>query len=214
MKTNGSSTVHVAKINSGGGGGSGPANPYVLQPDGTDGIDAYIDNAAPTSNFGTNASLYATDLSDPQIIRSLIRFDISALAGKTAGNTSTLTFYSWDGSDFPVTVDCTIHRVTRTWTEAGVTWNKYDGTNNWTTPGGDYTTPSDSATAGTNTLVFTGAGLAAILQDAIDSRSGIVNLLLRHANESGLDEQLRLGSSDNATAALRPRLSVAWTPPA
>jgi RHS repeat-associated protein len=40
--------------------------------------------------------------------------------------------------------------VTRGWTETGATWNTYDGTNPWATPGGDYNaTPEWTTTVGT-----------------------------------------------------------------
>jgi hypothetical protein len=31
-----------------------------------------------------------------------------------------------------------VHRLTQSWTEAGATWNRYDGTTTWAAAGGDY----------------------------------------------------------------------------
>lgn len=75
--------------------------------------------------------------------RSVIKWDVSAIPQDAlilAGDAGVYQSHSM------VTVDKTLalHRVTRDWTN-GASWNTYDGTHAWTTPGGDYD-PSPVAT--------------------------------------------------------------------
>jgi len=147
-----------------------------------------INSNAPTTNYGTNIKLavgyYGT--AKTYIWRTYIEADISALIGETIEATSELRLYATSVLSGPEA--CHIYRVTQTaCTEAGMTYNKYDGTNNWTTAGGDFTTPSVAFTypAAAGDLIITGAELAAFLQDAIDSRSGIARMMLKLDTENG-----------------------------
>lgn len=105
-----------------------------------------------TGNFGADAvhNIYDFDWSmyDPNYPRSiqnaLIQFDLSGYASADlVGKSATLRLYVGAKDLFGHVL---AKRVTRSWVEGtgtagsttdGADWNTYDGTNLWTTPGGD-----------------------------------------------------------------------------
>jgi RHS repeat-associated protein len=50
-----------------------------------------------------------------------------------------------------------VYRMTQPWT-TGATWETYDGTHAWSTPGGDYSNPSENSDASVNPSVGTATG--------------------------------------------------------
>jgi len=112
--------------------------------------DSYIDELFSSANHGDYYYLQIRGLNGYRR-RIIIRFDLSTLpAGSTITN-AVLYLYCYN-SGGTITMD--VHRVNHgtpnyetDWTEAGVTWLTYDGTNNWGTAGGNFnTTPTDSIT--------------------------------------------------------------------
>lgn len=83
------------------------------------------------SNFG--GSLTSSTSDGPR--NGLLEFTTPNLSGTI----SKVTLYCYVGYNYGTTGNVYVHELSRTnWTQAGVTYNKYDGTNNWTTAGGDY----------------------------------------------------------------------------
>jgi len=94
-------------------------------------IARIIGGANANSNFGGS---FTTDYANG-IRNGLIDFTLSSGSGTISS--IKLFMYMNNGYGGTGNVDC--HQLTRTnWTQAGVTYNKYDGTNAWTTAGGDY----------------------------------------------------------------------------
>ncbi|UCH89237.1 MAG: DUF2341 domain-containing protein [Thermoplasmata archaeon] len=113
-----------------------------IQPGPTEGLDNFLDDSTPTLNYETLTNTWAQS-EGGTIKKPIIEFDLGTLEG--------------DVIDATISMDCNggtvgsstigVHRVTQAWTEAGSTWNTYDGTNNWATAGGDYVaTAEDSDT--------------------------------------------------------------------
>ena len=146
--------------------------------------------------------------------RGLYFFDVSSLVGLyTSIDAAQLELkkYSAGGTDAAKLSRCTRPGTT---TEAGVTWNKYDGTNAWTSGGGDF----DDTTPGVVSFTFTDppdpfviSGLAGYITDAIANRSNIVALLTRMSDESasGSNRGFFGFSKEGATP---PVLRVTYTP--
>ena len=93
---------------------------------------------APNTNFGSETFMYVLPAGGgSNIQRSLMGFT-------TPNNTGTITnvklfLYLTTKGTQERKKKINLHEITQSgWTEAGFTWNKYDGTNNWTTAGGDY----------------------------------------------------------------------------
>lgn len=106
--------------------------------------DAYIDADNADSNYGSETDLYVESYVYEQR-RTLIQFDLSSIPAGAEVTSATLKLYYATYSSSVVEGESPggriywAYRVTQPWTENGITWNKYDGTNSWTTPGGEYT---------------------------------------------------------------------------
>lgn len=121
----------------------------VLQPNATEGKDNYLEELVPDVNRGSSINMIAEYVTENR--RPIIRFNLSNLP---VGNIedAEVFLYRHDGNGAnDATVN--VHRVNQSWTETGADWNTYDGTNAWSTAGGDYA-PSIEDTqvilAGTN----------------------------------------------------------------
>lgn len=194
----------------------------VYRPDSSTGKDSWMNDDSPDTNYGnTTGQLVGVyeDGKDLKNFRFIIDFDISDILGATIADTSKLGIWAYDFSGTPSDYVFEYRRITQAaWTEAGVTWNKYDGSNTWTSGGGDYTTPTfngNGPSVDGAMWELTGAGLQAFLQDAIDSRSGIVRLLLKRQLENGVDTHFfALPCEWGSPAERRPTLTVDYTPAA
>jgi len=99
----------------------------------TTSADAYISNSSPNTNYGNSNQVYVKGKSG-DMKRGLLRFSLPAIPGNAIIDSAMLSLYMEAGPSNEAT---TVYRILKPWTEPGVNWNKYDATNNWTTPGGD-----------------------------------------------------------------------------
>lgn len=152
-------------------------------------IDSHMDAQDADTNFGGSASINTGIVYAGQekaaLCRAIANFDVSQLAGATilaAEMRRSLTLTAGTGTAV------TIYRCTRPeqWTQNGVTWNKYDGGNDWTSGGGDYddTTPAPvgytiPVSAGNHVIT----GLEDFVEDALAGRNGIVSVIHRLDDE-------------------------------
>lgn len=179
-------------------------------------IDTYLDSYYPDTNYGT----YAYDLvyagQGLQTRRSILKFDFSALPPGAVISAATLSLY------YVATLDANptgrtywTYRVTQTaWTEAGATWNKYDGATNWATAGGDYTTDDGvSVVMPVAASVWIDWDVTTMVQYAQANLSEIIHFLLRDSNEAGSFVGAQFASREYATENLRPKLIITYTLP-
>lgn len=119
----------------------------------TNNKDAGISQYTPTTNYGSNAGVgYVASQTGGDDWRFLLHFTLPAGSGTISAVTLNLYQYVSVGTNTALNLE--VHELSRTnWTEAGVTWNKYDGTNNWTTAGGDFSATIVHAIAHTNGAV-------------------------------------------------------------
>lgn len=190
----------------------------VLQPDALEGVDSYIgDDSYADINFGNAVTMgigTAVVGKVTNVYRGLVRFDLSAIPLGASIPNATLTLFAATGSIISGSQQFTVYRLTEAgWTELGVTWNQYDGSNAWTSAGGDYATQdSDSvsiSSAGEN-LVFD--SLAALAADAVANRNGLLHLLVI-GPELGSNNHMLVHSSDGADSAKWPKLVVDFEAP-
>ncbi|TSC75653.1 MAG: hypothetical protein G01um101431_1206 [Parcubacteria group bacterium Gr01-1014_31] len=154
------------------------------------------------------------------IHRVLMQWDISSISTDCTVSGASVTVNN------EITNGDSIHRfgvyaLRRNWGEGTVTWNTYDGSNNWSTAGaGDtsndrYSTDlmdgnSDGgwgrAVQGTLTFDFDSDGVAQV-QQWIDG-TVVNNGIIVQDNDVGDTNAFIWQTQENATAALRPRLTV------
>lgn len=178
--------------------------------------DTKLDSAAPTTNYGTGTALDIGWLKlYTDVCRGLFTFTIPSDIPSAQVKTAKLTLQALIAP--AVGAASHVCRLTRSdWAETQATWNIYKTSNNWTAAGGDFTTTAQVAwNMPTATGSFDITGLAALVQDAIDSRSRVLHLLLKADTESGgTDSTLNVASKDNATPAYRPVLVITFATPA
>jgi hypothetical protein len=88
--------------------------------------DSYIRPDSPNSNYGTNAYIQVRDNANSNELRVLLQFDTFSVSTAATVSTSNCITRAY-GQGVPID----IFRGLQSWTESGVTWNKYNGTNAW-----------------------------------------------------------------------------------
>lgn len=183
-----------------------------LQPAEASAVDCYIGNGAAADLAFNDGNLLIGSLffsPNTTFYRALLRFDLSTLADGALPSACELTIHRAGGS--PVNPSTyTAYRLTRTdWTEAG-TWNAYDGTNAWTTPGGDY------ALTGSDGYTYSGSGLTltfdllAMLTAAMNDGLTSLNVILIGPEVAGSSNYMAGTASADGTAINRPKLDIVY----
>lgn len=119
-------------------------------------IDAFIYSLNATKNYGSETYLSLGEINTVSgaIYRSLIKFDLSSIPTNAVVSSAVLSLYcTTDRASNARTYR--VFRTLRAWTEAGVTWNKYDGTNNWGAVGGFDATDCEQTDIGTRDFTAT-----------------------------------------------------------
>jgi len=105
------------------------------------------------------------------------------------------------------------YQLTRSWT-TGATWNKYDGTNAWTTPGGDFSatpTATQSLTAGTDN--WYSWDVKAMAQAWINNGTANNGLLIKATTESSTNDVFTIDSSQSTNPSYPlPYMDVIYAP--
>jgi hypothetical protein len=94
--------------------------------------DITISKSAPDANSSTGLTLIQGGASEKRILHT---YDLSDLVGATI-NSAVLRFQVSSLSGTKNTG--TISKTTKPWAYSAVTWNKYNGVNNWASAGGDF----------------------------------------------------------------------------
>ena len=109
--------------------------------------DSWLDKANPDTNHGTDTTL-VVDPKASSAKRTFVQFDLSSLPPCATINSGILKLRITAAGASSRTH--AVHRITQSWTEAGVAWKSRDGTNNWPNPGGTISATA-TATASTGT---------------------------------------------------------------
>jgi len=155
--------------------------------------DSYMEGISyPNTNYGADTQVRVGTsyvVSKTSLHRAIGNFDVSPLAGKVLNSVKMVRHYTavTNGGFLSKISRCTKPAL---WTEGGVTWNKYDGSNNWSAAGGDFNdagppaavTYTEPTTIGVKEIQD--AGLLAFVQDALDNRGGLASLIIRATNEA------------------------------
>jgi hypothetical protein len=178
----------------------------------TNNKDSMILSWGPNTNYGSSEGMYIyRDVSVSQKGRLVMEWTLSSGSG-TITDVKLYLLASF-AANSPTNID--VHELTQAFTELGVTWNKYDGTNNWATPGGDYSaTIIDTVTATIVAgnwynwvLMGTGATNPLTLNwgDTFD-------VLLKFNDEGGIPAwQAAFRTKEWGTPADRPYIEITYT---
>ena len=178
-------------------------------------IDTRLVKYYPDTNYGTETSFWVFAYgSNNNVQRPIIKFDCTAIPAGAVIVSATLSLYTKTITGSAGRTYWAYKLTQANWTETGATWNKYDGTNTWTTAGGDFVT---SNPAGGSDVVPSSVGwmdfsVQAIVQDAVNN-SRIVHFLVKDADEtatSGIGTEFY--SKEEATeTTLRPKLYIEYS---
>lgn len=185
-----------------------------VQPDAAAGIDGYMANGVyAAQSFGNaNTMTIGTVFTAGTSIfnRALVKLSLATLGRRPRINNAVLTLTGLGGQldSGDATVRCFL--VTGTGVTEAFTWNTRDGAVAWSTAGGDYSlTPVAEWTGGIGApLVFTTAPLFEYLVERGLS-DGV--FLFVGPETPGVSNYLTVYSSDDATAAHRPKAVVTFT---
>src|SRR5262245_4522190 len=197
-------------------GTTGTTLQRVVQPDTSTGIDTYLTSPAnPDANWGSLPRAWlGTDEQNAQ--RPLLRFKLGGAPAGAAVARCTLTVQA---ESVEAALPGHVWRVARpAWTEKEATWERYNGTTSWSTPGGDVDAKSGTAFAPPAAPgAFAFPDLTALCQDAIAARGGQLDLLIRQDNETlgpPRHQWSFMTSDDTTSPTLWPRVVVSFGSPA
>ena len=98
-------------------------------------VDTYVDSSRPTNNYGASGSAKVVASSTPA--RTLFTLPADLWTNDASQIVSvTVSFYVWN--DNTGDQEFRLYPLTQTFTEDGASWNTFDGSNAWTTAGGDF----------------------------------------------------------------------------
>ena len=183
------------------GGGCTGTNNLTLTTTG----DAMLYQTNPTTNYGnnTNFQVGAFSAGGTQNLHSVLKFDVSALAGQTVCS-AVLKVEIRSTSSAPIPVE--VLRLAKDWTELSVTWNSP-----WTTPGGDFdatvfgsTTMTQVLSLGEPTFTMT-IDITALVKGWVDGTYPNYGLILRDP-----DYMARSISCWGKEGSVAPKLTVTY----
>ena len=146
-------------------------------------------------------------------MRCLVQFDLSVIPRGSTIHSANLSLYylGWDQND-PAGRIYWAYRVRHSWMEASGTWNTYDGTHPWTTPGSDYTiTGGASAVVPSSNNTWMTWNVTDIVKAWIEERQPNDGFVVRDGDETGTDIIQSFFNTREASSN-RPILEVSYTP--
>ena len=172
--------------------------------------DTQLFNAAPTTNYGSGTSNWASCDNGGQF-HHLIKFTLPSGSGTISSITLNLYKVANGGTDTSTRVE--VHEMTQTWVESEATWNEYSSGNSWSTAGGDYsaTVVDDLAHTASNNITRTwDLGTGATNPIAGLTWESTVDLMLIVTPESTTPQQAENYNSKEA-ASNKPYIEITYT---
>lgn len=184
-----------------------PTQSVTIQPDGTDGKDAYIYEASPAVNYDTSERVYVSGDSAGQQLRSYLQFDLSTIPASAVVISAQFGLYYHTQSALPaISGPAGVYRVTSSWDEATVSWDVQPSA---------LATPVDTVTVpASHTDNFLYWDLKILAQKWVDGSVTNNGILLMDTDESTFEGWKYFYSSDHGTDNERPKLVIQYYDPA
>jgi len=177
----------------------------VIQPDAAAGKDAFVDEFAPDTNYGTEPALFVAG-DGGYSTRAYIQFTLSSVPATAVILSADLELFYYTESTFSVDGPVGVYRVTGNWVESTVTWNASPAATN---------TSIDTITVpGAHTNTFLPWDVSSLVQGWVDGSIANRGVILRDTDESSSDGVKYFRSSDWSTADQRPKLVISYYDPA
>ena len=171
-------------------------------------LDTYLDQNSATTNYGSNTAL-GIDSETNKNLRPLLRFNLSIdSSAKVDSAKLKLYMYASAGANISVTV----YRLTKNWTEAAATWNKFNSSTNWATAGGDYAESYDLQTlydAQINQWYIW--NITGLVQGWINGSYPNYGLILVGSGATNNQEKFFYSTNYATNTSLRPILEINYT---
>lgn len=207
---------------------TGMARPVIdptleLQPDATAGKDNMMEDQNPTTNYSTLEYLHLGETNGiTALYRSLIQFDLSSIPASATVDAANLVVRLVANGNERAANNRTgrAYRLKRVWVEAESSWNNYSTGNAWQTAGAGGANDAEAADIGScafSTTDVSGADKTfALTASAVQewTSGAFANNGIKLQMDTETNDTQRVGSSDHATAANRPKLTVEYTVPA
>lgn len=191
------------------------ASPVTIQPST---IDTSLFKDAPTTNYGTNDSLYIAAMnSGATLYAGILKFDFSAVV--PAGATITLATLSLNCASNVASRTITVYRLLRTdWVENQATWNIYKSGSNWGTAGAlgsgvDFTSTDAATAASVTNGEWLNENVTAQVQTALNSVGRVAHFLVRDLGTPNAGSGNIYSSREATTTANRPKLYIEYAVP-
>jgi len=177
-------------------------------------LDTLMYSAFPTNNASLSTTLYIGNFIAWSNTRSLLKFDLSSIPATDVCVSATLSLWL-SANSAAIDAVWDFYRVLRNWTSVAC-WNTYSAGNNWATAGGmgagdvDGTVIGSSATILANTPADTEIQIAldpTIIQGLWDGTFSNYGFLVK-ARAEDVTNRAQIYSSDHATVAYRPKLTI------
>jgi len=173
--------------------------------------DNYLGQYNHTANHGSDTFLEGQNFNGYNN-RPILYFDTSDIPSGATFSQGDVALYTTAISGTNIGV---MNRMTRiTWTENGSTWDTYDGTNAWTTAGGDYTSTNAVTKTGisSNNTWYTW-NASTLIQDCYDNQNKKVYVLIKTAENNGGGWYQFASKEYTTDTSKRPKLTVTYTVP-
>ncbi len=184
--------------------------------------DAQIFDANPTFNYGVFDGLNIRKTNTATVLRSLLDFTLPSDPGNT--NILKITLVLTKQTTLGATGNVEVHALTRSFVEGsgsgsatgdGATWNTYNGSNNWTSAGGDFSgtiinTVADPPNVGDLLSIDLFGGNATNSMNI--TWNSDVNLILKQQTETGTGTDVGgiYYSKEDSTSSNRPYIVITY----
>jgi len=196
------------------------SNTLVLQPNASSGMDTFMMNVNPTTNFGTVNEMGVGEANNSlnTVARSLIKFDLSSIPSNAVITSVTLSL--WTNADYSSNGrTIRVFRLKVPFNETQATWNIRASGSNWQTAGASGANDRESVSIG-SVQILANEPLNTEKQIALDAVK-IQELINGTFANNGFiiiaDTEINDGftykTSDHATASQRPKLVVQYALP-